>query len=177
MYICHCQSPLGDLTMASDGKALTGLWFDGQKYFGAGLPKNCQDSVDLPVFQEAKHWLELYFRGKAPDFTPPLNPAGTPFQRRVWEILKTIPYGQTTTYGEIGRIIAKENTLTSLSPQAIGGAVGHNPISLMIPCHRVVGKNGSLTGYAGGIDKKIALLTLEGVDVSQFTIPQKGTAL
>lgn len=171
MYVNHCQSPLGGITLASDGDAIVGLWFDGQKYFGAGLPRTCQ-TEDLPIFQETRRWLELYFQSKRPpDFTPRLRPLGTKFRQVVWDILLKIPYGQTVTYGEISKAVARENHLTSMSPQAVGGAVGHNPISLIIPCHRVVGTGGSLTGYAGGIDKKIALLTLEGVDVSPFSRP------
>ena len=171
MYVNHCQSPLGGITLASDGDAIVGLWFDGQKYFGAGLPRTCQ-TEDLPIFQETQRWLELYFQSKRPpDFTPRLRPLGTKFRQAVWDILLKIPYGQTVTYGEISKAVARENHLTSMSPQAVGGAVSHNPISLIIPCHRVVGTGGSLTGYAGGIDKKIALLTLEGVDVSPFSRP------
>jgi len=161
MYLSHFLSPLGGITLAGDGDTLTGLWFDGQKYFGAGLPEGVL-SGELPVFRSAARWLERYFQGEDPGAPPPLAPRGTAFQRAVWDILETIPYGRTVTYGELGRLLVKEGRLTAFSPQAVGGAVGHNPISLMIPCHRVVGANGSLTGYAGGLDKKAALLTLEG---------------
>ena len=169
-YIHHYDSPLGGITMASDGKALTGLWFDGQKYFGNGLDNNIRDE-SLPVFDQTDQWLDIYFRGKAPGFTPPLNMKTTPFRKVVWEILLTIPFGKTMTYGEIADRIARKNGLSRMSAQAVGQAVGHNAISLIIPCHRVVGANGSLTGYAGGIDKKVKLLALEQVDMSSFFVP------
>lgn len=175
-YICKYQSPLGGITMASDGGALTGLWFDGQKYFGDTLSKQYEEKT-LPIFDEAKQWLDLYFQGKVPDFTPQLLFETTPFRREVWEIMLSIPYGQTMTYGEIADRIAKKKNISKMSAQAVGGAVGHNSISLIVPCHRVVGSNGSLTGYAGGLDKKIKLLTLEKADISKFFIPKRGTAL
>ena len=153
-YTCHYDSPLGGITLSSDGEALTGLWFDGQKYFAAGLDAEHSEKA-LPIFDETARWLDLYFAGKAPDFTPKLSPRGTRFQHAVWDELLTIPYGQTVTYGEIAQ------KLGCRSAQAVGGAVGHNPISLLIPCHRVVGAGGSLTGYAGGVDKKRSLLELE----------------
>ena len=158
-YLHHTQSPLGGITLSCDGEALTGLWFDGQKYFCAGLPADCEEKM-LPVFAEAER-LETYFAGKAPDFTPPLAPRGTAFQRSVWEILLTIPYGRTASYGEIAARLAKKRGLPRLSAQAVGGAVGRNPISLIIPCHRVIAADGSLTGYAGGLEKKRFLLALE----------------
>ena len=175
-YIDHYRSPLGSITLGSDGQALTGLWFDGQKYFGDTLSEQYEEK-DLPVFRETKRWLDIYFSGQAPDFTPPLSMETTPFRKRVWEIMLTIPFGQTMTYGESAAQIAAEKGLTTMSAQAVGGAVGHNSISLIIPCHRVVGTNGSLTGYAGGIDKKVQLLTLEQADMSQLSVPTKGTAL
>ena len=175
-YIDHYRSPLGSITLGSDGQALTGLWFDGQKYFGDTLSEQYEEK-DLPVFRETKRWLDIYFSGQAPDFTPPLSMETTPFRKRVWEIMLTIPFGQTMTYGEIAAQIAAEKGLTTMSAQAVGGAVGHNSISLIIPCHRVVGTNGSLTGYAGGIDKKVQLLTLEQADMCQLSVPTKGTAL
>lgn len=170
-YLSHYDSPLGPITLSSDGEALTGLWFDGQKYFGATLSKE-QAEKDLPVFTEARRWLEAYFAGKDPGPTPPLNPKGTPFQKAVWDILRTIPHGSTLTYGEIGLRVAHTMGRASMSAQAVGGAVGHNPISIMIPCHRVIGTRGSLTGYAGGVDKKLRLLQLEGVGTTQFTLPK-----
>ncbi|MBR6839540.1 MAG: methylated-DNA--[Oscillospiraceae bacterium] len=153
-YTFHYTSPLGGITLASDGEALTGLWFDGQKYFADTLDAEYAEKA-LPVFDETAKWLDLYFARIVPGFTPKLNPRGTSFRRRVWDVLLTIPYGQTMTYGEIAQ------KLGCRSSRAIGGAVGHNPISLIIPCHRVVGAGGSLTGYAGGVDKKRRLLETE----------------
>ena len=175
-YTYHYDSPLGKITLASDGNALTGLWFDGQKYFADTLENEYEDKR-LPVFDQTLAWLDLYFAGKNPDFTPPLRMKTTEFRKSVWEILLTIPYGETMTYGEIGKQLAEKRGIPHMSAQAVGGAVGHNSISLIIPCHRVVGASGSLTGYAGGIEKKIHLLTLEGADTSRFFIPKKGTAL
>ena len=149
-------SPLGEITLASDGRALTGLWFAGQKHDRAGLRGDAQ-TRDLPVFAETRRWLALYFAGREPDFCPPLAPRGTPFQRSVWDRLRRIPYGQTLSYGALAR------ELGCPSARAVGSAVGRNPISLLIPCHRVLGADGSLTGYAGGLARKEALLRLEGV--------------
>lgn len=160
LYTSHYASPLGGMTLVSDGTALVGLYFDGQKYFAEGLDAK-RTQKNLPIFKEARRWLDVYFSGRKPDFTPPTAPAGTAFQQSVWEILRTIPYGETTTYGAIARRI-EQNTGCRMSAQAVGGAVGRNPISILIPCHRVVGTNGSLTGYAGGIDKKERLLRWEG---------------
>lgn len=159
-YTSHYDSPLGGITLASDGGALSGLWFDGQRHFGATLSGDHEEAA-LPVFDAARQWLDTYFSGMEPGFTPPLAVAGSPFRRRVWELLLRIPYGQTTTYKAIARALASEGGRRTVAAQAVGGAVGHNPIALIIPCHRVVGTNGSLTGYAGGIDKKMKLLQLE----------------
>ena len=176
-YIHHYKSPLGGITMASDGKALTGLWFDGQKYFAVTLSKEHEEKM-LPVFEETDRWLDIYFQGKEPDFLPlVLFPCGSEFRQEVWQILLSIPYGKTMTYGEIAAYIAKQRGLTRMSAQAVGGAVGHNPISIIVPCHRVVGIDGSLTGYAGGIDKKVKLLEYEHMNMEQFYVPKKGTAL
>lgn len=164
-YIHHFESPLGGITAASDGEALTGLWFDGQKYFGNGLDSDHEEKM-LPVFEQTGRWLDIYFSGEEPDFIPPLSMKTTPFRRTVWEILLSIPYGHTMTYGEIAAKIAEQKGLPGMSAQAVGGAVGHNAISLIIPCHRVVGADGSLTGYAGGLDKKQKLLALEKANVS-----------
>ena len=169
-YIWHYDSPLGGITLGSDGEALTGLWFNGQKYFADTMKVAGEEKI-LPVFAEACLWLDVYFSGKEPGFTPPLNMRTTPFRKAVWEILLTIPFGRTMTYGEIADRIARQNGLSRMSAQAVGQAVGHNAISLIIPCHRVVGANGSLTGYAGGIDKKVKLLALEQVDMSSFFVP------
>ena len=160
-HITHYCSPLGRMTLVSNGKELTGLWFEGQKYSSIAQDSIAHDKDDLPVFQETIRWLDTYFGGEIPDFTPPIKMHGTAFRQMVWEILLTIPYGQTTTYGEIARRVAHEKKVPVMSAQAVGGAVGHNDIALIIPCHRVVGKNGSLTGYAAGLDKKAYLLKME----------------
>jgi methylated-DNA-[protein]-cysteine S-methyltransferase len=175
-YIYHYHSPLGGITLSSNGTELTGLWFDGQKYFGDTLGEEYEEK-NLPIFEETARWLDIYFSGKSPDFTPALSMETTPFRKAVWKIMLTIPYGRTMTYGEIAKRIAKQKELPNMSAQAVGGAVGHNSISLIVPCHRVVGTNGSLTGYSGGIDKKVKLLTLEKVNMSKFFVPTKGTAL
>lgn len=159
-YTYHYDSPLGGITLSGNGAALTGLWFDGQKYFAYGLDKEHQEK-ELSVFQEVKRWLTVYFEGREPDFKLPLCFMGTDFQKEVWRILCSIPYGQTMTYGEIAKQLAAKRGLSHMSAQAVGGAVSHNRISIIVPCHRVVGADGSLTGYAGGIDKKVKLLTLE----------------
>lgn len=158
-YTTDYQSPLGTIFLAADEKGLTGLWLEGQKYYAAQIKKEeCRQE-------------------EAPDFMPALHPVGTEFQCAVWEILRRIPYGRTITYGEIARQLAAQRDVKKMSAQAVGGAVGHNKISIIIPCHRVVGSNGSLTGYAGGIDKKIALLKLEKTDMTGFFVPKEETAL
>ncbi len=172
-YTHHYNSPLGGITAASDGDRLIGLWFDGQKYFADTLDSDHEEK-ELPVFKQTDRWLDIYFRGREPGFTPPLSINTSEFRRTVWEIMLTIPYGNTMTYGEIAEKLARERGLARMSAQAVGGAVGHNPISLIIPCHRVVGANGSITGYAGGIEKKIKLLEMEGVDVNVFFAPGNG---
>ena len=176
IYTYYYNSPLGRITMASDGDYLIGLWFDGQKYY-ADLIKGEHIEKSLSIFTEVTQWLDIYFSGKEPDFIPPLLMKTTPFRKAVWEVMLTIPYGKTMTYGEIANIIAKEKGTNRMSAQAVGGAVSHNSISIIIPCHRVVGTNGSLTGYAGGIDKKIQLLKLENTDMKNLFIPKKGTTL
>lgn len=175
-YINHYHSPIGDILLSADSIGLTGLWFEGQKYYALYLDKDHEEK-ELPIFADTKRWLDIYFSGKEPDFSLPLHFTGTEFQNEVWEILASIPYGKTMTYGEIAQKIAANRGLKRMSAQAVGGAVGHNEISIIVPCHRVVGTNGSLTGYAGGIEKKIALLTLENVDMQSFFVPKKGTAL
>ncbi|MDE5716439.1 MAG: methylated-DNA--[protein]-cysteine S-methyltransferase [Lachnospiraceae bacterium] len=159
-YTHHYNSPLGRIMLAADGQALTGLWFEGQKYFADKLDR-IHEEKNLPVFKQAEQWLAIYFSGKAPDFMPPLSMKGTSFQKEVWEALLVVPFGQTTTYGEIAKGIAKRRGLASMSAQAVGNAVAHNPMSLIIPCHRVLGSDGSLTGYAGGLEKKKWLLAME----------------
>lgn len=170
-------SPLGEVTLASDGKNITGLWFERSRYFGEALEKETENADSLPVFREADRWLDIYFSGKEPDFMPPLFVRGSDFRRRVCRIMLEIPYGKTRTYGEIAAQIASERGLFRMSAQAVGGAVGHNPISIMIPCHRVVGTDGSLTGYGGGIERKVKLLELEGADMTGLFVPKKGTEL
>lgn len=163
-YTSIYKSPLGNILLAADGISLTGLWFDGQKYFARNLGPEHEEK-DLPVFKTIGKWLDIYFSGCKPDFMPPVHLLGTPFQISVWKLLQQIPYGQIITYGELAQKIARQKGLAHMSAQAVGGAVGHNPISVIVPCHRVVGSGGSLTGYAGGLDKKKCLLSLEGVDI------------
>lgn len=170
-YTQHYDSPLGGMFLSSDGEGLTGLWFDGQKYFASTLDRENAIDAELAVFDETKRWLDLYFKGVQPDFLPVLHPMGTPFRQRVWQSLMRIPRGGLTTYAAVSREIAAECKAGAMSAQAVGGAVGHNPVSIIIPCHRVVGSNGSLTGYAGGIDRKIALLRLEGIDTDKLSMP------
>lgn len=160
-YTADYQSPLGKILLAADGIGLTGVWFEGQKYFPA---QGCTESMisEMPVLTSAKRWLDIYFSGKEPDFRLPLHFTGTDFQNEVWKLLCTISYGKTMTYGEIARKLAEKRGIARMSAQAVGGAVGRNKISIIVPCHRVIGSDGSLTGYAGGIDKKETLLRLEG---------------
>ena len=160
-YTSHYSSPLGGITLASDGSALIGLWFDGQHHFAEALDKVHKRCDSLTVFDLTRHWLDTYFSGQEPDFTPPLSMRGSEFRHRVWEILLTISFGETMTYGSIAHAIATQRGEDHMSAQAIGGAIGHNGISLIVPCHRVVGSNGSLTGYAGGLERKERLLLME----------------
>ena len=173
-YVSHYTSPLGEILLAAEDASLTGLWFEGQKYFALYLDREHEER-ELPVFERAKRWLDLYFSGKEPDFAVPLHFRGTDFQKDVWEILCSIPYGTTLTYGEIARRLAAKKGIAHMSAQAVGGAVSHNEISIIVPCHRVVGTNGCLTGYAGGIDRKVKLLTLEKADMQRFFVPQRRT--
>ena len=161
IYSTKYPSPLGEILLASDGEALTGLWMDTQPF-----PQTEMAAGDaLPLFREVRDWLDAYFRGEAPDPNAlPLSPAGTAFQKQVWNILLTIPYGAARSYGDIAREMASLSGKEKMSAQAVGGAVGRNPISIIIPCHRVVGAQGQLTGYTGGLDKKIWLLRHEGHD-------------
>ena len=165
--ITRYTSPLGEILLVGDGEALTGLWFAGQQYEGATLAPEHEER-DLPVFDETRRWLDVYFTGRDPGFTPPLRLRGTDFRKAVWEILLTIPYGQTTTYGAIAAAVSRK-TGVAASARAVGGAVGHNPVSLIVPCHRIVGANGSLIGYAGGIDRKQKLLAME--QTASITVP------
>lgn len=167
IYIQHYNSYVGGITLASDGDALTGLWFDGQKYFAGNIDDEMEEK-NLPVFAQVRQWLDIYFSGHDPGFTPALTLDSTPFRMVVWEILLIIPFGKTMTYGEIADRIAEMKGARRMSAQAVGHAVGHNPISLIIPCHRVIGADGSMTGYAGGIDRKIKLLEMERADTYKF---------
>ena len=155
-YTYHYASPLGGVTLASDGEALTGLWFDGQKHFASTLSAAPTERA-LPVFAQAERWLETYFSGREPEFTPPLHLRDTAFRVTVWECLRTVPYGQTLSYGDLAQRLG----LPRSAARAVGGAVGRNPISLILPCHRIVGADGALTGYAGGLDRKRQLLAME----------------
>lgn len=179
LYRRSYHSPLGEMNMVSDGKALTALSFQGQKYdkaiaivemktlsenkkeSGKASSESREESGAYAVFVRTGEWLDIYFSGRDPGFTPPLSAKGTPFQEEVWEILKRIPYGKVISYGEIARRIAENRGIERMSAQAVGGAVGRNPVAIIVPCHRVVGADGSLTGYAGGLDKKKELLRIE----------------
>lgn len=166
-YYTKYPSPVGTITLAGDGEHLVGLWIEGQKHFADSIQEEMYQKDDLSVFGLGKKWLDRYFERKRPEIgNLPLAPSGTAFQMEVWRLLCEIPYGKVTTYGEIAKKIAERHNRPHMSAQAVGGAVGHNPISIIIPCHRVIGANGNLTGYAGGIEKKIQLLELEGVNVS-----------
>lgn len=159
-YTAQYACELGRITLASDGSSITGLWFEGQKYYAVSLGEEHEEK-GLPVFEQAKRWLDIYFSGREPGFTPPLALRGTPFRKEVWAILLTISYGQTCTYGEIAAKLAQKRHIPRMSSRAVGAAVGHNPVSLIVPCHRVIGADGSLTGYAGGLERKKRLLALE----------------
>jgi methylated-DNA-[protein]-cysteine S-methyltransferase len=177
-YSTTHPSPVGLITLACDGDNLVGLWLEGQKYHGNTIPETMIEKSAMPVFTAAKKWLDNYFAGKKPAVSElPLAPIGGEFRQGVWGILREIPYGEVITYGGIARKMAAKMNKETMSSQAVGGAVGHNPIAIIIPCHRVVGSNGSLTGYAGGVGTKLKLLTLEGVDTSSLFVPKKGTAL
>ena len=172
IFLQHYMSPLGGILLAADEIGVTGLWFDGSRFYADNVPGD-HDEQDTPILTEAKRWLDVYFTGKEPDFLPTLHPVGTPFRRAVWDILLQIPYGQTVTYGEIARQMAEKCGKEKMSAQAVGGAVGHNEISIIIPCHRVVGADGNLTGYGGGMENKVKLLALERNDMSRFFVPKK----
>lgn len=177
-YLTNVQSPLGMLSIASDGENITGLWIERQKYYLGSISEKMEKKDDLPVFYNVREWLRAYFAGEKPEISKlPLRPAGSNFRQDVWQILCEIPYGEVVTYGSIAKKVAEKMGRDRMSSQAVGGAVGHNPISIIIPCHRVVGTSGSLTGYAGGIPLKIKLLEHEGVDMTHLFIPEKGTAL
>ena len=177
-YSTTYLSPVGTLTLGSDGEHLVGVWLEGQKYFGGAVEKELTARDGLPVFSAARDWLDRYFAGEKPSPSElPLHPIGGEFRQQVWRLLCQIPYGEITTYGTLAKELAAQMGRNSMSGQAVGGAVGHNPISIIIPCHRVVGANDSLTGYAGGIPTKIKLLEHEGADLSRLFVPKKGTVL
>ncbi|WRS30629.1 methylated-DNA--[protein]-cysteine S-methyltransferase [Actinomycetaceae bacterium MB13-C1-2] len=178
-YSTNYASPIGPLTLAcdGDGQNLVGLWRQGQKYYGRGIPEAMLARDDIALLDDVKAWLDRYFANQRPEIAElSLAPIGGAFRQGVWEILCGIPYGEVVTYGQIAKQMAARANRESMSSQAVGGAVGHNPISIIIPCHRVVGANGSLTGYAGGIDTKIRLLELEGVDMTTLFVPERSTA-
>lgn len=178
--LCKTQykSPVGNLIIAANDNGIVGLWIEGQKYFLGKLGEMPPDNNKSETLNAACKWLDDYFAGRKPPISSlPLNPLGSEFAKTIWAMLCEIPYGETVTYGELAKKAAAKLGKSRMSAQAVGGAVGHNPISIIIPCHRVVGSNGSLTGYAGGIDKKIYLLTHEGADMTKFSAPDKGTAI
>lgn len=180
LYVNAYESPIGTLTLASDGEGLNGLWMQGQKYHGASLSEDIEQAerADDAIIAAARAWLDAYFAGKRPAIDEvPLRPIGSDFRQIVWRLLAQIPYGETTTYGELAQQVAREQRRQRTAAMAVGGAVGHNPIGIIVPCHRVVGADGSLTSYAGGLDKKIWLLEHEGVDMTRLYRPTKGTAL
>lgn len=170
-YIQNYISPIGEMFMISDGENLINLSYINAKYYQE-LYKSNAIAKDLPIFKVTKSWLDVYFNGEIPNFTPSIKLNGTDFRIQVWKILMAIPYGATTTYGEIAKKISLQNNLKQMSAQAVGGAIGHNPISIIIPCHRVVGSDGCITGYAGGIDKKVKLLKIEGAYKDNFYLPK-----
>ena len=177
IYRTDYESPLGRVTLASDGESIVGLWLEGQKYFGDTVNGEMHREDRLAIFAKTRDWLDRYFRGEKPAIAEILlAPAGNRFRQEVWKILCDIPYGEVMTYGAIARMIAERLGREKMSDQAVGGAVGHNPVSIIIPCHRVVGANGSLTGYAGGIRTKIRLLEHEKADMTGLFVPEKSTA-
>jgi methylated-DNA-[protein]-cysteine S-methyltransferase len=178
IYSTRYSSPVGSILLACNGESLVGLWIEGQKYFGGTVEEAMTENSDLPILNTARNWLDRYFAGQKPTISElSLAPNGGAFRTAVWDILREIPYGGVITYGDIAKMMAVRMNRASMSSQAVGGAIGRNPISIIIPCHRVVGANGNLTGYAGGLDKKIKLLEHESVDMSGFFKPVRGTAL
>ena len=170
-YVSHYESPLGAMTMASDGEHLTGLWFDGQKYDRSTIDGNAELKPHLPVFTQTAQWLDAYFEGTDPGFTPPIRVEGSDFKTMVTSIMLAIPFGATSTYARIAAEVARRTGRKQMSAQAVGGAVGRNPIVLIVPCHRVLASDGSLRGYAGGVDRKEWLLEREGVNMPGLSAP------
>lgn len=178
IYITHYNSPIGDILLASKNEKLIGLWLENQKYYLANFKEELKEVEGNDILNKTKEWLNRYFKGEKPNINElDIEPIGSDFRKSVWRILCNIPYGEVITYNDIAKEIAKEKGINQMSAQAVGGAVGHNPISIIIPCHRVVGSNGSLTGYAGGVKKKKYLLEHEKVDMNKLFIPKKGTAV
>ena len=169
IYKTYYSSPIGKLLLASDGESLTGLWIEGQKHYLYKINEQLVTNDNLEIFKEVKKWLDKYFKGEKVNINNlKLNPSGTKFQKEVWKVLCDIPYGEIITYKEISKKVAHNLNKERMSFQAVGSAIGHNPITIIIPCHRVVGSDGNLTGYAGGIDNKIKLLQIEGHDINKF---------
>lgn len=178
IYTSTYKSPIGNLLIASKDNKLVGLWMENQKYYLSNFKEKIVETENLEILVKTKKWLDRYFNGEKPNINElEINPVGSEFRKSVWEILKNIPYGEVITYNDIAKELAKQKGIKKMSAQAVGGAVGHNPISIIIPCHRVVSTNGSLTGYAGGIKKKIYLLEHEKVNMDKLFVPTKGTAL
>lgn len=178
IYTSTYKSPIGNLLIASKDNKLVGLWMENQKYYLSNFKEEIVEMENLEILERTKKWLDRYFNGEKPKINElEISPIGSEFRKSVWEILKNIPYGEVITYNDIAKELAKQKGIKKMSAQAVGGAVGHNPISIIIPCHRVVGTNGSLTGYAGGIKKKIYLLKHEKVNMNKLFVPTKGTAL
>lgn len=178
IYTSTYKSPIGNLLIASKDNKLVGLWMENQKYYLSNFKEEIVETENLEILVKTKKWLDRYFNGEKPNINElEISPIGSEFRKNVWEILKNIPYGEVITYNDIAKELAKQKGIKKMSAQAVGGAVGHNPISIIIPCHRVVGTNGSLTGYAGGIKKKIYLLEHEKVNMDELFVPTKGTAL
>ena len=172
-YIHYYESPIGRILLTANEQGLTGLLLQGEPWT---LAHDYSETI-TPAIADSVRWLDMYFSGNIPDFMPPLHLTGSPFQMEVWELLLKIPYGETTTYGDLAKQIAQQRGIPHMSAQAVGGAVGSNPVSIIVPCHRVIGANGNLTGYASGLDNKISLLKQEGFDMKQFFIPSKSTAI
>lgn len=173
-YKTYYDSPIGRIALTSDGTNLTGLWLPKHKEFEQYYNENLTE-IELAIFDKASDWLDNYFSGNKPEIDFPLAPEGTPFRKQVWNLLLDIPYGETVTYGQIAQTLARQNGKEKMSSQAVGGAVGNNPISIIIPCHRVVGKDGNLTGYGGGIDTKIALFKIEKMNMDNYYRPKYST--
>lgn len=178
IYTTTYNSPIGNLLIAARENKLIGIWIEKQKYYLSNLKDNIKESEDIDILGKTKEWLDRYFKGEKPKIEElEINLTGSEFRKSVWKILKDIPYGEVITYGDIAKKIAKQKGIKRMSAQAIGGAVGHNPISIIIPCHRVIGTQGNLTGYAGGIEKKIYLLKHEKVNMEKLFVEIKGSAI